>query len=96
MGILYKWNLQRNDTNELAKQKWTQRLRIQTYGFSGWGWGVLEDGIAGEFGVVMYTRLYLKWIANKDILYSTWNSDQCYATTWMKGESEGERIYVYV
>ena len=26
----------------------------------------------------MYTLLYLKWITNKDLLYSTWNSVQCY------------------
>ena len=39
LDILYKWNLKRNDTNELAKQKQTQRLRIRTYGCSGWEWG---------------------------------------------------------
>ena len=27
-------------------------------------------GIVKEFGVGMYTRLYLKWITNKDLLYS--------------------------
>ena len=31
-----------------------------------------------EFGMGMYTLLYLKWITNKDLLYSTWNSAQCY------------------
>ena len=25
-----------------------------------------------EFGMDMYTLLYLKWRANKDLLYSTW------------------------
>ena len=25
-----------------------------------------------EFGMDMYTLLYLKWSANKDLLYSTW------------------------
>ena len=29
------------------------------------------------------TRLCLKWTANKDLLYSTWNSDQCYVVAWM-------------
>ena len=33
----------------------------------------------------MYTLLYLKWIANKDLLYSTWNSAQCYTAAWMGG-----------
>ena len=29
-----------------------------------------------EFGVDMYTLLCLKWITNKDLLYSTWISAQ--------------------
>ena len=31
----------------------------------------------------MYTMLYLKWITNKDLLYSTWNSAQCSVAAWM-------------
>ena len=42
------------------------------------------------------TPLYLKWITNKDLLYSTGNSAQCYVAAWMGGESGGERIHVYV
>ena len=34
-----------------------------------------------EFRVDIYTLLYLKWITNKDLLYSTINSDQHYVTT---------------
>ena len=34
----------------------------------------------------MYTLLYLKWITNKDLLYSTGNSAQCYMAAWMGGE----------
>ena len=41
-----------------------------TYGYGAGG------GIVGELGMVMYTLLYSKWIANKDLLYSTWNSTQ--------------------
>ena len=33
----------------------------------------------------MYTLLYLKWITNKDLLYSTWNSAQCDVPAWMGG-----------
>ena len=44
----------------------------------------------------MYTRLYLKWITNKDLLDSTGSSAQCYVTTWMGGESGGEWIHVYL
>ena len=34
-----------------------------------------------EFGMDMYTLLYLKWITNKDLLCSTGNSAQYYVTT---------------
>ena len=76
-------NLIRNDTNELAKQKETHRLRKLTHGCQGWveGRGCGEgrgEGIFKEFGKVMYTLLYLKWITNKNLLYSTWNSAQCH------------------
>ena len=33
----------------------------------------------------MYTLLYLKWITNKDLLYSTWDSVQCYVAAWIGG-----------
>ena len=33
-----------------------------------------RGGIVREFGIDMYTLLYLKWITNKDLLYSTENS----------------------
>ena len=38
-------------------------------------------GIVWEFGIHMYTLLYLKWITNKDLLYTTGNSAQYYVTT---------------
>ena len=47
------------------------------------------DGMDGEFGMVMYTLLYLKWITNKVLQYSTRNSAQCYVAAWM-GRSLGE------
>ena len=60
----------------------------------GEGWG---EGIVREFGInMMYTLLYLKWIANKDLLYSTGNSAQCYVAAWMGGEFGGEWRHVYV
>ena len=37
-----------------------------------------DGGVVMEFGVDMYTLLYLKWVINKDRLYSTGNSAQCY------------------
>ena len=38
-------------------------------------------GIVKEFGIDMYTLLYLKWVSNKNLLYSTGKSAQCYITT---------------
>ena len=44
---------------------------------------MMEEGIVREFGMDMYTFLYLKWITNKNLLYSTCNSTQCYVPAWM-------------
>ena len=40
----------------------------------------------GSLGMDMYTLLYLKWINNKDLLYSMWNFVQCYLAAWMRGK----------
>ena len=48
-----------------------------------------------EFGMDMYTLLYLKWITNRDLLYCTGNSAQCYVAAWMGRESGGEWIHAY-
>ena len=53
--------------NLFTKQKQTHRLREGTYGYRGKGGG---GGIVREFEIDMYTLLYLKWITNKDLLYS--------------------------
>ena len=45
----------------------------------------MGKGIAREFGMDMYTLLYLKWITNEDLLDSTGNSAQCYVAAWMGG-----------
>ena len=47
-------------------------------------------------GLNMCTLLYLKWITNKDLLYSTGNSAECYVAAWMGGEFGGEWIHRYV
>ena len=54
------------------------------------------EGIVREFGIDTYTLLCLRWITNKDLLYSTGNSAQCYVVAWMGGEFGGEWIHVYV
>ena len=56
---------------------------------------VAGEGIGRKFGKVMYTLLYLKWITNKDLLNSRWNSAQCYEAAWMGGGVWGEWIQVY-
>ena len=83
------WNLKRNDTNECTYKTETHRLRKQTHVC--WSEAIVQD-----FGKVMYTLLYSKWMTNKDLLYSTWNSAQCYVAVWMGGEFGGEWIHVYV
>ena len=54
------------------------------------------EGIVREFGIDMYTLPYLKWITNKDLLYSTRNSSQCYVSAQMGREFWREWIHVYV
>ena len=78
------WNLKRNDSNELTKQKETEDELMVAGG----------EGIVREFGKIMYTLLYSKWITNKDLLYSTRNSMLCGA--WMGGGFQGELIRIHV
>ena len=49
--------------------------------------------IVREFGIDMYTPLYLKWITSKDLLYRAGNSAQCYVAAWMGGGFGGEWIH---
>ena len=59
--------------------------------------GRIGEGIVREFGMDMYTLLYLKWITNKDLLYGIGNSAQCYVAAWMGGEFGGEMdICIYM
>ena len=92
----WQWNRRllpkEEDTNELTKQIQTHRFQKLTYGCQKEKMG---GGIVREFGY-MYIRLYLKYITNKDLLYRTWNSAQCYMAAWMEGEFGGEWIHVYV
>ena len=52
--------------------------------------------IVRESGMDMCTLLYLNWITNKDLLYSTWNSAQCYVAALMGGEGLGENGCMYM
>ena len=75
--------------NLLMKQKETHRLRKQIHGCQ-------VEGIARDFEKVMSTLLYLKWITNENLLYSTWNSAQGYVQTgWERGLGENGYMYMY-
>ena len=65
-----------------------ERFRKRTYGCQG-------ERIIKEFGKVMYTLLYSKWITNKHLLYSTQKSTQRYVPAWMGGGLE-ENGYMYM
>ena len=60
------------------------------------GKGEGKEGMVREVLMDMYTLLYLKQVTNKDLLYSTGNSAQCYVAAWMGEEFEGEWIQVSV
>jgi len=71
--------------NLFTKQKQTHRLKktnLQLLVGDVW-----EEGMVRESGMDMHTLLYLKWITNKHLLYSTGNSAQCYAwkREWIHG-----------
>ena len=63
------------------------------YGCQGDGCG---EGIVRDLGMDRYKLLYLKWIINKNLLYSTGNFAQCYMAAWMGREFVGEWLHVYV
>ena len=55
----------------------------------------MREGIGRDFGMDMYTPLYLKWITNKALLYSTGNSAQCFVVTRME-EGFGKNGSMYL
>ena len=77
--------------NLFTKQKSTHRHRKQTYGCQR-GKGVW---INQEFGIKIYTLLYIKQITNKDLLYSTGNYIQYLVITYSGRECK-KRIYIFL
>ena len=55
-----------------------------------------REGIVRELRMDMYTLLYLKWVTNKDLLYSTGNSAECYVAAWREVEFGREWVHVDV
>ena len=56
---------------------------------------IVVRGEKREFEISVYTWLYFIWVTNKDLLYNTENSAQCYAAAWMRGVFRGKWIRVY-
>ena len=67
--------------NELTKQRLKQAEKMNTL--------LPGEGTVKDFGEVIYTLLYLKWITNINLLYSTLNSAQCYMPASMEPRWEG-------
>ena len=87
--ILYMQNLKRNELVYKTETDSENELMIVRREECG-------KGIVKEFGIDTYSLLYLKWINNKDLLYSTGNYDQCYMEAWLGGEFGREGIHAYV
>ena len=76
------WNLKRSNTNKLNYK--TER-NSHTQKMNSWMLGeVGQEIIVKDFGKGMCTLLHSKWITNKNLLYSTQNSAQCYAPAWIR------------
>ena len=84
----YKWTYLQTRVTELENKLRLQRL-------VGW-WG--KDWGKGYLGSWMWTctHCYLKWRANKVLLFSAWDSAQCYAAARRGEEFGGEQIKIYV
>ena len=90
-GICYMQNVKRNDKSEFIYEtgRDSQTFRINLC--------LLRGRRGEEIRSLGWTRThYLKWITNKDLLYRTGISAQCYVPAWMGGECGGEWIQVYV
>ena len=55
----------------------------------------MGEGSVRELEMSMYILLYLKCIADKDLLYSMGSSAQCYVAAWMGRDFGGEWIHGY-
>ena len=82
--------------NLFTKQKQTHRLWKQTYGYQRRKLGGGRKAGKAEFGIHIYTLLYVKQIINKDLLYSTGNSIQYSVITYMGKEFVKGWMYAYV
>ena len=56
--------------------------------------GYVHRGINWEVEIEIYPLLYIKYITNKDLLYSAGNSTQHSVMAYMGKESKKEWIYI--
>ena len=56
----------------------------------------MGEGSVRELEMSMYILLYLKCIADKDLLYSMGSSAQCYVAAWKGGTFGEEWIYINI
>ena len=77
--------------NLYTKQKQTHRHQKQSYDYQREGGGINE-----EFGINRYTLLYIKYINNRDLLYSSGNYTQYLAIIYHGKESEKEYIHICI
>ena len=56
--------------NRFARKKWRHRCRGQMCGHQGGKVGN-GGGMNWEIGIDIYTLICIKWVTNKDLLYST-------------------------
>ena len=88
--VPYMQNLKKNDTNEhIYKAETGSQTQRTSLRLLGEGRGERE---VREFGMDMYTLLYLKLITNKDLLYHTGNSTQSsIIALWLSEGKDGGR-----
>ena len=86
------WNLNITHMNLFTEQKQTHRHKRQTYGYQRENAGGETDW---EFGISGCKLLYIEWINNKVLLYSTGNHIQYPVISHNGKEYEKDCIYVY-
>ena len=79
--------------NLSMKQKQSHRHREQTCGCQG---GCSGGGMDREFGISRGKLVYIEWINNKVLLYSTGNYIQYLVINYNGREYEKEHIYIYM
>ena len=84
----------RNGTNEVIYKTKTDSQTSEAN--NGSQRGTMEEGMDWGFGMGICTLLYVGWMVNGNLLYSTRNSTQYSVMTYMGKESEKEGVCICV